>query len=303
MKEPWQRYMQIGVVHPMLFPECLAGEGPLLETLQTICFDPFFEAVDVGVMHDDRQRAECAALLRDTRLTVTFACQPFQLLQGLDINHPEAVERNRAVEAVLKLIPQARELGASRLAVMSGKNVPSQQRRSAVGWLIESLGRICRAAWEEGGLPVVLEIFDHDVDKKALIGPCALAAEVAATIRRDYPHFGLLHDLSHIYLCREQPARHFPLIREHLVAMHLGNSVSRQGHPLFGDTHPPFGIEGGDCDECQVRECLKTLFDIGFLQAGRRPVVAFEIRTPSGTDPRVCIANMKRTLARAWHDW
>ncbi|MCS6976439.1 MAG: sugar phosphate isomerase/epimerase [Gemmatales bacterium] len=303
MKDPWQKYMQIGIVHPMLFPECLGGEGPLLDTLRTICLDPFFEAVDVGVMHDNHQRAECAALLRDTRMTVTFCCQPVQLLQGLDINHADNAERQRAVEAILRLIPQARELGASRFAVMSGKNVPPEKRRLAIERLIESLERICQAAWEEAGMPVVLEIFDYDVDKKALIGPCSLAAEVAGRVRADFPSFGLMHDLSHIYLCHETPSRHFPAIREHLVAVHLGNSVSRPGHPLFGDTHPPFGIEGGDCDVPQVRDFLKTLFDIGFLRPGRRPVVGFEVRTPKGTDPHVCIANVKRTLAQAWYDW
>lgn len=303
MQEPWQKYMQIGVVHPMLYPECLAGEGPLLSTLREICFDPFFEAVDVGVMFDSRQRAECAALLRDCRLTVTFACQPIQLLQGLDVNHPDPAVRRRAVEVLVGLIPQAVELGAHRLAVMSGKNVAPERRAAAVDWLLDSLRRICKAAREQAGLPVVLEIFDYDVDKKALVGPSRMAAEIATEIRRDFPQFGLLHDQSHIYLCHEEPARHLPLLREHLVAMHLGSSVSRSGHPLFGDTHPLFGIEGGDSDVAQVRECLKTLFDIGFLRPGRRPVVAFEIRTPTGTDPKVSVANMKRTLARAWFEW
>jgi sugar phosphate isomerase/epimerase len=295
--------MQIGVVHPMLFPECLAGEGPLAATLQQICCDPFFEAVDVGPMRDAQERAECAAMLRDARLTVTFACQPAQLSQGLDLCHGDRAVRERALQGILDLLPQARELGASRIAVMSGKNVPPDQRRGAVERLVESLRLLCGRAWDEAGLPVVLEIFDHDMDKMALVGSCALAAQVAREVRRDYPLFGLMHDLSHIYLCHETPARHFPMIAEHLVAIHLGNSVSQRGHPLFGDTHPLFGAPGGDCDVPQVRDCLKTLFDIGYLRPGRRPVVAFEVRTPAGGTPALTLANMKRTLQRAWYDW
>jgi len=303
MKDSWQAYMQIGVVHAMLFPDCLSGHGPLVETLQVICRDPFFEAVDVNPMYDAPQRAECAALLRDSRLTVAYGCQPLQLSQGLDLNAADAGRREAAVSALVACLDQAKELGAARFVVMSGRNVPAAERRGAVDRLLASLRRICLEARDRAGLPVTLEIFDHDVDKKALVGPCELAAQVAREMRRDFPDFGLLHDLSHIYLCRETPDRHFPLIREYLAAMHLGNSVSRPGHPQFGDTHPLFGIPGGDSDVPQVRNCLKTLFDIGFLRKGRRPVVGFEIRTPAGVSPHTAIANMKRTLQQAWWEW
>jgi sugar phosphate isomerase/epimerase len=303
MTDPWQKHFQLGVVHFMLYPECLGGEGPLLETLRDICYDPIFEAVDVGPMNNTWQRRECAALLRDTRMTVTFACQPVQLQQGLDLNSADAAERRRAVDAILAHLEQAKELGATRFALMSGKNTPPGDRKAAIDRLIGELRHICREARDRAGLPVVLEIFDYDMDKKALVGTCEIAAHVAREVRRDFRDFSLLHDLSHIYLCHEEPARHLPLIREYLVAMHLGNSVSERGHPQFGDTHPLFGIEGSDSDVPQLRNFLKALFDIGFLRPVRRPVVAFEIRTPQGTDPRTAIANMKRTLQRAWWEW
>ncbi|MDW8223885.1 MAG: TIM barrel protein [Gemmatales bacterium] len=303
MKEPWQVYMRIGVVHGMLFPECLGGTGPIRATLADIAHDPFFEAVDVGAIEDTQERAECAALLRDSQLAVSFACQPTQLRLQLDLNAADEQVREHAFRVLVSLFPQARELGAQRIFVMSGKNVPASDRRAAMERLVTMLRRLCREAREQTGLPLALEIFDYDVDKKALIGTCEMAAWVAREVRRDFPDFGLLHDLSHIYLCHEEPSRHFPLIREHLVAMHLGNSVSQRNHPLFGDTHPPFGVPGSDVAVPQVRDCLKALFDIGFLRPGRRPLVSFEIRTPPGTEPQTVIANMKRTLAQAWWDW
>lgn len=300
MKDSWQSYLQLGVVHFMAFPQCLGGDGPLFDTLAEICHDPFFEAVDVGPMNDVAQRHECAALLRDCQMTVTFACQPLQLQRGLDLNSADASQRQQAAEAILAWIDQAKELGASRFALMSGHNVPAADRPIAMKRLADELRRICHAAHARAGLPVVLEIFDYDMDKKALIGPCAAAAALAREIRQDFPDFGLLHDLSHIYLCHEQPARHFPLIREFLVAMHMGNSVSDRSHPLFGDTHPHFGLSGGDSDVPQLRDFIKVLFDIGFLKVGRRPVCGFEIKPPSEMSPQTAIANMKRTWQRAW---
>src|SRR5262249_27697427 len=152
---------------------------------------------------------------------------------------------------------------------------------------------------ERVGLPVVLEIFDHDIDKKALVGTCATAAAVAREVRREFPDFGLLHDLSHIYLCHEEPAPHLPLIPQYPAAVPVGNSVSDRAHPMFGATHPLFGTPGGDSDVPQLRDFLKVLFDIGYLRAGRRPTVGFEVRTPAGVLPQTAIANMKRTWQRA----
>jgi hypothetical protein len=50
----------------------------------------------------------------------------------------------------------------------------------------------------------------------------------------------------------------------------------------------------------ELRDFLRTLFDIGYLRPGRRPVIAFEIRTPAGTLPQTALANMKRTWNQAW---
>jgi sugar phosphate isomerase/epimerase len=183
---------------------------------------------------------------------------------------------------------------------MSGKNVPPAAQPAALDRLIDMVRRVCRAARDRAGLPVVMEIFDYDMDKKALVGPCQTAADLARAVRGDFPDFGLLHDLSHIYLCHEQPERHFPLIREYLTAMHMGNSVSDRQHPMFGDTHPLIGMAGGDCGVAELRNFIKVLFDIGFLRPGRRPVLAFEVRTPAGTAPQTAIANMKRAWHQAW---
>ena len=300
MKEPWQSYLELGIVHFMAFPECLGGDGPQFDTLAEICHDPFFDAVDVGPMNDPEERRRCVALLRDCQMSVTFACQPLQIRLGLDLNSPDRKKRQEAVEGIVGCIDQAKELGASRLALMSGKNVPKTERAAALDCLTNELCRICRAARERAGLSVMLEIFDYDMDKKALIGTCAAAASVAKAVRQEFPDFGLLHDLSHVYLCHEDPAQHFPLIREYLVAMHMGNSVSTREHPMFGDTHPHFGIPGGDSDVSQLREFIRTLFDIGFLRPGRRPVCGFEVKPPPGLTSKASIANMKRTWQRAW---
>jgi hypothetical protein len=50
----------------------------------------------------------------------------------------------------------------------------------------------------------------------------------------------------------------------------------------------------------ELREFIRTLFDIGYLRPGRRPVVGFEVKPPPGVAPQTAIANMKRTWQEAW---
>src|SRR5690242_20158030 len=98
MKDSLHSHLPLGTVPSMAFPECLTGEGPQLETLRTLCHDEFFDAVDIGPIADEGQRRECAALLRDCQMTVTFACQPLQLRHGVDLNAADKTERKRALD-------------------------------------------------------------------------------------------------------------------------------------------------------------------------------------------------------------
>src|SRR5688572_11856020 len=114
MRDPWQMYLQLGIVHFMAYPECLSGEGPQLDTLRVICHDAFFDAVDVGPIQDAQVRRDCAALLRDSQIRVTFACQPLQLRRRLNLSSPDRNERKQAADAIIECLDQAKELGASR---------------------------------------------------------------------------------------------------------------------------------------------------------------------------------------------
>jgi hypothetical protein len=76
--------------------------------------------------------------------------------------------------------------------------------------------------------------------------------------------------------------------------------VSDRAHPLFGDTHPLFGMPGGDNGVAELRDFLRVLFAIGYLRPGARAVCGFEIKPPTGVSSETALANMKRTWQRAW---
>ncbi len=301
MKKHWDLYMKVGIVHGMVFPECLAGEGPILETLTKIAEDDFFSAVDYGGCKDPAIKDDVAALLTASRLTVNFSAQPALLLPKLDLNALDDALRNKSIQAIKSAIDEAYEVGAEYLTVLSGPYPGDAAREKGMALLIDSLKQLCEYAKRQGNLALTLEIFDRDIDKKSLIGPSEAAVEFAKAVREaGYPTFGLMHDLSHLPLLNETPAHALSTTKDYLTLVHLGNCVKDPNNPLYGDKHPIFGVEGGENDATELAEYLDALFEIDYLEKGKRPFVSFEVKPHKGITSEMAIANVKRTLKEAW---
>mgnify|MGYP001371617562 CR=1 FL=1 len=299
MKPDLHSCMRVGIVHGMAYPGAAQDTGILLESVRSVCCDPFFESIEVTHIEDPEARTEVAKLLQGSHMEVGFACQPVQLGRKLDLNAFDEAARAAAVRAVKELLAEAVELGATKLAVVSGPDPGPARREEAIELLVDSLGEVCAAA-EALGISVVLEVFDRGIDKKALIGSTRDAVRVAARLRPRFPDFGLMLDLSHLPLQGERPRAAVELARDYITHIHVGNCVLEPGHPLYGDLHPPFGIPGGVNDVDELAEFLRALWRIGYLQDGGERTVAFEVRPREGEASEIVIANAKRTLLAAW---
>lgn len=76
---------------------------------------------------------------------------------------------------------------------------------------------------------MTLKICDRNLNKESLIGHFSDALDVAKEMRKRFPKFGLLADLSA-----------FPLLR-YLTHLHLGNRYSAdRRNPIDGDLQPRF---------------------------------------------------------------
>ncbi len=303
MKEPLTSYMKVGIVHFMAYSSTLKGEGPVLETVTKIVEDDFFSAIEVTWMKDDEVRKNVADVLRASHMTIGYGAQPPLLVGQLDLNSLNDVQRKKAVDQVKACVDEAYELGACRLAVLSGKDPGESDRQKATQLLIDSLKDIAGYARSKGDLALTLETFDRDIDKKCLIGPNSEAAIVAEEVKKEYPDFGLMVDLSHLPQQKESPEQALSVTKDHLVHVHIGNCLlGDTSHSAYGDKHPPFGIEGGCNDVDELAQFLKVLLDIGYLDSSKKelPVVAFEVAPTGGEKPEVIIANAKRTLIEAW---
>ena len=300
MDSIWDSYMTLGLVHPMAFPAALEGvDASIPDTIRRVAEDGFFTAIDVTWIKDASARKAASATLRQSGMRVNFAGQTAQLKAGVNLNDPDAAKRASGVALMKQCVDMAAEMGAQSFCMLSGADPGEAGREAAFGWLVESLLEVGAYA-KTKGLPVAVKVFDQKVEKKCLVGPHAIAARLAVTMRKTLPDFGLCHDLSHIPLLDETPAESLHALAPYLVQAHMGNCVKQAGHALYGDQHPLFGIEGGESGVPELASYLKVLFDVGFLGKGKRPFVGFEMKPSPGVTSEMVIANCKRSFKAAW---
>lgn len=285
----------------MIYPETMGGSGPIVETISRILEDDFFSMIEVTHIDDAAVRKEVAALIDTAHARVAFGAQPPILRGKLDLNSFDPSKRKEAIEALLPLVDEAKELGAKRFTVLSGPDT-GNKREEARRLLVDSLMTICSYA-KDRDVSVTLETFDRSVEKKSLIGPSEEALMVSEELKSKFPSFGLMYDMGHAPLLNEDPVKALHLLKDHLVHVHVGNCVKTPGLTAYGDQHPRFGFKGGENDVSQLSCFLKALLDVGYISSVPQaisPVVGFELKPVLGEKAEMVIANGKRTWKKAW---
>lgn len=307
MQQSWKGIINVGIVHPMIYPETIRGEGPILETVSKIATDDFFGAIEVSWIKNDDVRKKVADLLESAFMDIVYCGGPPILIQKLDMNSLDENIRSNAVKEVKKLVDEAYSIGAKIIVVLSGPDVEADKRGTAKEQLVKSMSEVCCYAQEKGKdytLTVSLEYFDREQDKKCLLGPTKEAVNVVARVKEKYENVGLTVDLSHLPLLHESSEEALTAAKPYLEHVHIGNCVLRDpSHPLYGDQHPRFGVPGGENSLEELIEFLKVLKSIGYFNkktATRLPIVSFEVKPSPGESSEVLIANSKRILEEAW---
>jgi len=297
----WDHYCALSIIHFLAFPECLGGDGPVLDTIGRIADDDFFSAIEISRINDAGTRRQAASLIEQSHMGIAFSTAPVILGGRLNLNSLETDGRQHAIDTLKPYIAQAAEMGAKRFTILSGPDTARAKRPSASLWLLESIRKLC-VYGRQHGVSINLETFDRKVDKKALIGPADEAAALSAAIKPDFPDFGILYDMGHMPLLDESPLLALTTLKDHLVHAHVGNCVKVPGRPAYGDFHPRFGFPGGENDVPQLVEFLRALFEIGYLRENPavRPWVGFEMRPQEGETSTAILANIKRTWREAW---
>ena len=300
MEQSMRRFMKVGIILHVSYPQLGGGEGPILECLERICGDDYFEAVEVAKMKDGQVRKKAAEMIRAAHMVSAYGGQSRTLSAGLNINDLDETRRAMAVDTLKEGIDEAYEMGCAGFSFLSGR-YDEGRKEQAFEQLLKSTRQLCGYAGEKGNMPIRCEVFDYDIDKRALIGPAALAARYAGEIRRDYGNFGLLVDLSHIPMIHETIEESILPVKDYIIHAHMGNTVIKSPDcEAYGDNHPRFGFPDSENDVEELAHYLRTLMEIGFLGEKKRPIVSFEVKPWKDESPEVIIANAKRTLNLAW---
>lgn len=301
MDKHWTNYCTMSIVHFMAYPETIRGEGPIVETVTKIAEDPFFGAIELGWIKDPAVRKQVKQIVDTAHIQVGHGGQSALMLQKLNLNSLDDAERMKAVKQLQSSVDAAAEMGAQRVAFLSGVDPGDAERARALDALASSVKQAAGYARDKG-IALTLETFDRTVDKKCLIGPSPVAAEFCRMVRKEYPDFGLLYDLSHMPLLYETPEA-LTVLKDHLVHIHVGNAVLSPETPGYGDLHPRFGWPGGVNDTPQVTEFIRGLFKAGYLKENSptRPWIGFEVKPQSADElPSLVVANAKRVWQDAW---
>lgn len=300
MNTSLHKYMKVGLVHFMAFPETMKGKGPIAETIRRLAIDDYFTAIEITTIEDPSERKLVKSILETSHMVMTYGGQPRLLTNGLNVNDLDERRRQLAVANLKEGIDQAYELGAAGFAFLAGQ-YKDQYKEDHFEALLKSTDEICSYVKMKGKMRVALEVFDYDVDKKSLIGPAPLALRYAQEVRKKHDHFGLMVDLSHIPLIHETIEQAILPVKDYIIHAHIGNCVLKAADlPAYGDVHPRFGFPNGENDVAEVAAYLKVLLDIGFLNEKNPPIVSFEIKPFGNEDAEIVIANAKRTLNEAW---
>ncbi|MBD3181969.1 TIM barrel protein [Candidatus Poribacteria bacterium] len=304
MQESFYKYMKVGIIHFMAYPNTIKGEGNIVETITKIAEDDFFTAIEITWIKDPEVRKQAKAILDTSGMAVGYGAQPAVLITPLNPNSLDEDERKAAVKALMERLDEAHYMGAERMAFLSGKAPAAKDREAAIDALIKSTRELCDYAMTKD-MAIAIETFDEEIDKKALIGSSIASADFASTVNRS--NFGLMVDLSHLPLLGETPYECAEAVQDHVVHLHVGNCVmANKDHPAYGDKHPRFGVEGGENDVEELAEYLCAFMDVDFLNGEDQPFMSFEVSPMKDKDgniiesSEVVIANAKRTLREAW---
>jgi len=302
VQELSRNQMRIGIVHFMAYPSTMSGMGPILESIDELIRDEFFDVLEITHIDDASIRREAARRIRTAGMDLAFGAQPIILGRKLNLHSRDMALRQHSLDTIFSALEEAAEMGAAGFAVMSGPDPGEANRAEETKWFAESLCRICERAHQlNPAMNVALETFDRaPFGKNCLAGPTREAVDFLQPIRHQFPRLGLMLDLSHLPMLNETPEEAIPVAGSLLIHAHVGNCAMRDSaNPYYGDNHPPFGYEGGENGLDDLVRFLKCLAEIGFLNEENPPIVTAEVKPLQNELIPAILGNVKRNLNRA----
>lgn len=298
MKENIRNYARIGLVHHMLYPECTKDPDYHVETLLEFIQRKDIETFDCCIPYGEKRRKRLIDSVKNSGKEVVYALHLFPLREvSLSSLCPQEQKRSRSI--IKDQINIAAAIGATGFVFASGADLPDNRDKAR-----KCFADFCKWFCMElkpHGIDALLEPFDRTIDKKFLYGPIDECVELLDSLSNEVNNIGVELDFAHLPLMGEDFEYSTIKTIPHLKRVHLGNCVLKdKNSPLYGDKHPPIGIEGGEIDIPELTVILRSLLKTGYLNKNRRGALIFEITPFPNKSVEYTINDNFERLEKAW---
>lgn len=265
-----------------LFPETLHDGEALANKIKQLAKESFYNTVEFYYEGQPQKNEQVRNALQEQKMESVFLAGFPLKSRALDLGAIASDERQEAMDCARRSIDLAYYYGSKKMLVLSGKHRDNEEdNRRTFEHLVASLTELCEYAEQKATdyvLTLTLEYFNNKGEPYLLVGPSAMAAELAKRVKQKCSNFELTFDLSHALQLGEDPQKTLRDILTHVNHIHLANCVTKDSSsPLYGDKHPPFNIEGGDVYTEDLLRFMKEIRQSGVL--AHDPIIGVEVIT------------------------
>ncbi len=292
-------YAKIGLTHNSLFP---FRDDPARheQSLSWILERDDIEAVDLTIPYPEPYRTRAINKVKAAGKTTVY--NGYMLpTSKIPLGTLSPTEHAQILMLAKEQADIAIEIGSVYFMQSTGADPGPSNRAQAfeqLGFYIAELDRHIR---RKSDMPFLIELMDRDTDKRSLCGPTAEVVQFLDRLSPTVPGIGLVVDISHIPLMNETFEHTIKTSLPYMRHIHLGNCILKdRSHLWWGDKHPPLGMAGSEVDTPQIAEVLQLLWDTGYLNHEKRPVISLEIRAFPGKSVEETISDNLNRLYSAW---
>lgn len=283
---------KVGIVVFMVFPELLKSDEGAAEKTKMLVDDKFFDLLELSWISDSEwSKLKEYVEKTNRRIDFSMGLQPEILVRKYNPSAVNEEERKKAEEVLVRGVEVAGKRGMKAVALCSGPNIDGADREKARKAFIKTVSAMAEKALGYN-LPIFVETFDYQWDKKRLLGPIDFSAKVVEEIRASYKNVYLMWDLSHGPLLDEKP-EDLKSYADLLGHIHIG--CTKKVNDKLYDWHPGFYRPGALNTEKDVAKLLEVLHDINY-----RGAVSFEVKPEEGQHPLEVVNAAKGVLIRAY---
>lgn len=298
MRESIREYAKLGLVHHMLYTDCVKDPDYHSETLEKFAVRDDIEAFDCCLPYGSERRKRLIPTVRGCGKDVAYALHLFPS-RKISLSSPDFQEQQLARLVIKDQIDMAAAINATGFVFVSGADIPDNRDTARQAffdfsrWFCGELGTY--------NITALLEPFDRTVDKKYLYGPIDDCVEYVKQMREEYGNIGIELDMAHLPLMFEDFESSIKRCGPYIERVHLGNCVfADKSHPLYGDKHPPMNLSGGEIGEPELVRILDSLLEAGFLSKKDRKPLIMEMTPFPGKSVEYTVEKTFELLLSAW---